>query len=53
VNVANAYHPWVAAYYAAPSRVLTMAVNSGKMVAVDRYAGLLELEFKPDSVPLP
>ena len=53
MNVANAYQPWVAAYYAAPSRVLTMAVNSGKMVAVDMYSGLLELEFKPDSVSTP
>lgn len=60
MNAANAYYPSVAAYYGAPSRVCALAVPPAAsqqppaaIVAVDMYSGLLELEFKPDSVTAP
>ena len=60
MNAANAYYPRVAAYYGAPSRVCALTVPPAAghqppaaIVAVDMYSGLLELEFRPDSVPSP
>jgi hypothetical protein len=53
VSVANSFYPWTTAYYAAPGRVRAVVVDRHRPIAVDAYAGLLELEFRfePAAVP--
>jgi hypothetical protein len=53
VSVANSLHPWITAYYAAPGRVRAVALDRHRLIAVDAYSGLLELEFKSECAAVP